>query len=61
MPSNVDKVQSIIQRIRQKEGVGSDEDELALHRLVQDFNLLKSAVQDLQSENQDLESRLPSN
>ena len=45
MMKNVDKVNKIIQRIRNKEGgIGSDEDELTLYRLVQDLNSLTSTI-----------------
>ncbi len=45
MLSNIGSVKSIIQRIRQREGgVGSDEDELSLHRMVQDLDLLVDMV-----------------
>jgi len=48
MRENVGKIKKIIQRIRNKEGgIGSDEDELALHRLVQDLNSLTDTINTL--------------
>ena len=48
MMKNVGKIKKIIQRIRNKEGgIGSDEDELALHRLVQDLNSLTDTINTL--------------
>lgn len=45
MLSNIGTVKSIIQRIRQQEGgVGSLEDELSLHRMIQDLDLLVDMV-----------------
>lgn len=45
MLANIEHVKTIVQRIRQKEGgVGSDEDELSLHRMVQDLDLLIDMV-----------------
>lgn len=45
MLSNIGAVKSIIQRIRQQEGgIGSLEDELSLHRMIQDLDLLVDMV-----------------
>ena len=41
MLDNIDYVRDMMQRIRQKEGgIGSVEDELSLHRVIQDLDLL---------------------
>ena len=45
MLNNIDHIKDIIQRIRQKEGgIGSEEDELSLYRMVQDLDLLIDMV-----------------
>ena len=41
---NVAELRIIIQRVRQKEGVGSDEDELAFHRAITDIDLLLDII-----------------
>ena len=41
MLDNIELLRNMIQRIRQKEGgIGSQDDELALHRAIQDLDLL---------------------
>jgi len=50
MLDNVQHVKNIVHRIRQKEGgVGSEQDELSLHRMVQDLNLLLDTISRLQT------------
>ena len=58
MLSNIDYIKDIIQRIRQKEGgIGSDEDELSLHRMVQDLDLLIDMVDGLKAAYDELISK----
>ena len=59
MLTNIGNVKNIIQRIRQREGgVGSDEDELTLHRLVHDIDLLVDIVDGLKASYDDLQSQM---
>tara|TARA_S200002703_G_C3701314_1_gene215384 strand:+ start:400 stop:687 length:288 start_codon:yes stop_codon:yes gene_type:complete len=45
MLGNISHVKSMIQRIRQKDGgIGSENDELCLHRVVHDIDLLADMV-----------------
>lgn len=45
MLSNIDFVRGMIQRIRQKEGgIGSEQDELTLHRMIHDIDFLVDMV-----------------
>jgi site-specific recombinase len=62
MLDNIEQIKDMIQRIRQQEGgIGSVKDELALHRTIQDLDLLidlvdgiKAAYDSLIKEHQDL-------
>jgi hypothetical protein len=58
MLKNIGLVKTIIQRIRQKEGgIGSDEDELSLHRMIQDLDLLVDIVDGLKASYDELQSK----
>lgn len=58
MLSNIGSVKSIIQRIRQQEGgVGSLEDELSLHRMIQDLDLLIDMVDGVRANYDELTGR----
>lgn len=49
---NVNGLRGMIQRVRQKEGgIGSVEDELVLHRAIQDLDLLVDIVDGLKAHN----------
>ena len=59
MLKNIDVVRSMIQRIRQKdEGIGSEEDELALHRTIQDIDLLVDITDGLKAHYDELDGQL---
>ncbi len=59
MLSNIGVVKSIIQRIRQQEGgIGSLEDELSLHRMIQDLDLLVDVADGLKASNDELQDKL---
>lgn len=59
MLSNIGSVKSIIQRIRQQEGgVGSLEDELSLHRMIQDLDLLVDMVDGVRANYDELHGKL---
>ena len=61
MLSNINHVKTIIQRIRQKEGgVGSEEDELSLHRMVQDLDLLIDIVDGVKASYDELHGQFDS-
>ena len=58
MLKNIGLVKTIIQRIRQKEGgIGSDEDELSLHRMIQDLDLLVDIVDGLKASYDGLQTK----
>ncbi len=58
MLSNIGSVKSIIQRIRQQEGgVGSLEDELSLHRMIQDLDLLVDMVDGIKANYDELHGK----
>lgn len=58
MLQNIGTVKTIIQRIRQKEGgVGSDEDELSLHRMIQDLDLLVDIVDGIKAHYDELDGK----
>lgn len=58
MLENIGAVKTIIQRIRQKEGgIGSDEDELSLHRLIQDLDLLVDIVDGVKARYDELDGK----
>ena len=55
MLDNIKITKTMIQRIRQKEGgIGSDEDELSLHRSLQDLDLLVDIVDGIKAHNDNL-------
>lgn len=55
MLANVGGLKSMIQRIRQKDGgIGSVEDELVLHRAINDLDSLADLAGKLQTQNQQL-------
>jgi hypothetical protein len=58
MLSNIDLVKGMIQRIRQKEGgIGSEDDELALHRIIHDLDLLVDMVDGVKASYDDLKGQ----
>ena len=55
MLDNIKLIKTMIQRIRQKEGgIGSDEDELSLHRSLQDLDLLVDIVDGIKAHHDNL-------
>lgn len=59
MLTNIGLVKTIIQRIRQREGgIGSDGDELSLHRMIQDLDLLIDIVDGLKAHYDELAGKL---
>ncbi len=55
MLDNIASVKNIISRVRQREGgIGSDDDELTLHRLIHDLDLLVDIVDGLKARYDDL-------
>lgn len=59
MLNNIGVVKTIIQRIRQKEGgIGSDGDELSLHRMIQDLDLLVDIVDGIKAHYDELAGKL---
>ena len=58
MLNNIGMVKTIIQRIRQKEGgVGSPEDELSLHRIIHDLDLLVDMVDGMKASYDELKTK----
>ena len=58
MLTNIGAVKTIIQRIRQKEGgIGSDGDELSLHRMIQDLDLLVDIVDGVKAHYDELDGK----
>ena len=58
MLNNIALVKTIIQRIRQKEGgVGSEEDELSLHRIIHDLDLLVDMIDGVKASYDDLQTK----
>lgn len=58
MLDNIDHLKSIISRIRQKEGgVGSEEDEMCLHRVLHDLDLLVDIADGLKAACDDLDAK----
>lgn len=59
MLNNIGVIKTIIQRIRQKEGgIGSDGDELSLHRMIQDLDLLVDIVDGIKAHYDELAGKL---
>ncbi len=59
MLNNIDCIRDMIQRIRQKEGgIGSVEDELSLHRVIQDLDLLVDITDGLKAVYDDQQGKL---
>lgn len=58
MLDNINHIKGIIQRIRQKEGgIGSDADEMALYRMMQDVDLLVDIVDGLKASYDELKGQ----
>ena len=52
---NVHALQGLIKKIRQKESVGCDADELALHRAIHDIDMLLEIISTFKLQNASLE------
>jgi len=57
MLDNVSKLQLLIQRVRQNESVGSDADELVIHRSIQDLDMLLDIISGLRAHTDQLDQK----